>query len=415
MRERFEESDLLPPLVIAAAGNTLEKVFEVFFTAFTPRDTSVTGSSPGLESMPSLSFTLIVDAFFIQQFNRGYGDPVNWLSDPALLRNAELELDSKELLASSKVIGIFGSTIYPNILFQQKNIIGMYASFSKEQSILSRNADFFGAGIEYSTYESATPVTAEPSETITTPPSSNIPDLRPEQLTNYINLPANVSLYPFADRSTVPQTPNQPPESPSFFSPSFSKDLASSSLSHDPRVRTVNIPFHLDIPTRSQSYPTTPGPQRSGPLFSSYSSISRSQTSHRNRRPLETALPNVTPISVTELGSLIATGSLLLIDIRAFSAFAKGRLVSAINVCIPTVLLKRSSLSLSDISDSIVSRGDRGRFAGWKEAQGIVLYDADSLRVKDSHPLATLAAKFVEAGFERPTYGLIGILSPFTD
>jgi len=98
----------------------------------------------------------------------------------------------------------------------------------------------------------------------------------------------------------------------------------------------------------------------------------------------------------------------LLIDIRAFAAFAKARLVDAINVCIPTVLLKRSSLTLDDISESIVARGDRGRFAKWKEVDGIVIYDSDSLRVKDSYPLTTLATKFIEAGFNGATYGLIG-------
>jgi rhodanese-related sulfurtransferase len=409
VHERFEESDLLPPLAIALAGDSLDKAFEVFLAAFSPRDTSLTSSSPGLESISASFIILMLDTFYTQQFTRGYGDPVNWLTDPTILRNVKLELDSKESVASSKVIGAFGSTIYPNILFQKDNTVGIYRSFSKEHSILSRNADFFGAGIEYSTYESATPITAEPSESITTPPSSRISDIRPEQLNSYLNLPSNISLFPLAEPPTVPQTPNHPPESPSFFSPSFSKDLAAASTNRDPRIHTINIPFRLDVPTRSQSYPTTPGPQRSGPLSSSYSSIGRSQTSHRSsRRPLDTTLTNITPITAKELEDLIATGSVLLIDIRAFSAYAKGRLADAINVCIPTVLLKRSSLSLTDISDSIVSRGDRGRFAGWKEAQGIVLYDADSLRVKDSHPLVTLAAKFVEAGFERTTYGLIG-------
>ena len=332
---------------------------------------------------------------------------MNWLTDPTILRNVKLELDSTESVASSKVIGVFGSTIYPNIVFQKENTVGIYRSFSKEHSILSRNADFFGAGIEYSTYESATPITAEPSESITTPPSSQISDIRPEQLNSYLNLPSNISLFPLADPPTVPQTPNQPPESPSFFSPSFSRDLAAAS-GNDPRIRTINLPLRLNVPTRSLSYPTTPGPQRSGPLSSSYSSISRSQASHRSSRPLDATLPSITPITAKELENLIEKGSVLLIDIRAFSAYAKARLADAINVCIPTVLLKRSSLSLTDILDSIVSRGDRGRFAGWKEAQGIVLYDADSLRVKDSHPLVTLAAKFVEAGFERTTYGLIG-------
>jgi len=104
----------------------------------------------------------------------------------------------------------------------------------------------------------------------------------------------------------------------------------------------------------------------------------------------------------------------VVIDIRAFAAFAKARCTDAINVCIPTVLLKRASLTLEDIEAMVVSSGERGRFARWKEADGIVIYDADSLRVKDSYRLATLATKFIEAGFKNTTYGLIGIYTPNT-
>ena len=121
------------------------------------------------------------------------------------------------------------------------------------------------------------------------------------------------------------------------------------------------------------------------------------------------------PASSLVLTHLLSSRSMLLIDIRAFAAYAKSRLVGAIHICIPTVLLKRSSLSLESISESIVSKGDQRRFAKWKDADGIVIYDADSLRVKDSYPLATLAAKFLEAGFEQPIYGLSGFFSYDSD
>lgn len=357
---------------------------------------------------------LIVAEVFLRQFTRGYGGNVDWLSDLALQRNAKLEIDTHETLASSKVIGAFGSLIQPTILFQHNNIIGIYSPLSKEISILSKSADFFEAGVEYSTYDLTSPVTAEPSETVATPLSARMDDVQPEQLNSFINLPSNVSLFPFPTNKTqVPQTPNLPPESPSFFSPSFADHLnpPSTTASHDPRIRTVNFPLQLNSPTRSQSYPSTPSPIRSGALSSSYSSMSRSQTSGlATRRSSASPPPNITPVSAQELANLIADGlDILLIDIRAFAAYAKSRLTDAVNVCIPTVLLKRPSLSISDISGSIVSKGDRGRFGGWKDADGIVLYDADSLRVKDSHPLATLAGKFKEAGFEGTTYGLIGI------
>jgi Rhodanese-like domain len=420
LNERFEESDVLPSIAVALKAHSIEDALKGIFTAFPPRDSVMTDPTPESERNLLTSSMLIIDGVMIHQFLRGYGSNLTWLDDSSLQRNAKLEIDTHETLASSKVIGAFGSLLQPTILFQHNNIIGIYSPLSKEFSILSKCADFFEAGVEYSTYDLISPVTAEPSATVTTPPSATMDDVQFTPLNNYINLPSNVSLFPFPNKaSQVSQAPNRPAESPSFFSPSFADHLRPSTTTtvHDPRVRTVNFPLQLNSPTRSQSYPSTPSPFRSGALSSSYSSMSRSQTSSLSaRRSSDSPPPNITPVTSQELEKLIADGlDILLIDIRAFAAYAKSRLTDAINVCIPTVLLKRSSLSMSDISGSIVSKGDRGRFGGWKEADGIVLYDADSLRVKDSHPLATLAGKFKEAGFEGTTYGLIGIPFPRID
>lgn len=347
----------------------------------------------------------------MQQFARGCGYLMDWITDPALLQNAKLELDLRESLASSQVIGIFGSIMTPNILFQQSSNVGVYSSLSKEHLLLSQGNDFFAAGIEYSTYNRlSSPLTTEPSDEPLTPTSVKMDEVQPETLNSFINLPSNISIFPLHKKSEIPETPKQAPDSPSFFSPSF-RDHLSSSNRYDPRIHTVNIPLHITAPTRSQSDPTTPSPVRNTLTTSSFSSIGRSSTSVRTvRRTSDIPPPNITAISPKELSSLLLSLSLLLVDIRAFAVYAKSRLVDAINICIPTVLLKRSSLSLENISESIVSRGDRGRFARWKEADGIVIYDTDSLRVKDSYPLTTLAAKFLEAGFKNPMYGLIGSL-----
>src|SRR5271170_8497940 len=118
---------------------------------------------------------------------------MNWLSDPALLRNAKLELDSQEALSSSKVIGVFGSILHPNIIFQQTTNVGIYSSLTKEFSILSQNNDFFEAGIQFSTFSNPpTPLTAEPQQNSPTdpgtPPSSKMDETVSENLSAYLNL-----------------------------------------------------------------------------------------------------------------------------------------------------------------------------------------------------------------------------------
>jgi hypothetical protein len=369
------------------------------------------------QSTRALAPSLMSGDFFMEQFARGYGVHVNWLTDAASLRKAKLEIISDRFLASSKVIGIF--ELHANILFQQNNILGVYFPGSKEHFILSGNADFFEAGIQYSisldpdSPESETPMAME-VDPLATSPSTKMNMTNAPTMNALLNLPVTVPLFPFPDgKNRIPQTPTQPPESPSFFSPSFTDHLSTSPSSrHDPRIHTINIPFHLNSPTRSQSYPTTPSPVRANQQTStSYSSIGRSKTHRTLRRPSDSPPPNITPVTARDLDGLLPGGDYLIIDIRAFAAYAKSRLTNAINVCIPTMLLKRSSLTVDDILQSIVSKSDKGRFARWKEVDGIVIYDSDSIRVRDSYPLATLAGKFLEAGFNKTTYGVIGTFS----
>ena len=417
VRERFEETDLRPIFAVAATSHTVQQAFAVIFEAHIPQDTSLTSSTrKAIDCSGHRSpFRLIEDDIPLLEFCRGCGVDMNWLLDPALLQNAKLELDGQDVLASSKVIGAFGSIIHPNIVFQQGTNVGVYSCLTKDFSVLSQNNDFFEAGIEFSTFENPRNLMiTEPHSRPVTPPSAKIHGIDSETLSTYLNLPASISLFPIAEATLeipptpAPKTPKQnPPYSPSFFSPSFASHSASSNH-YDPRTHTVNFPLHLTTPTRSKSYPSTPSPSHVMKP-STFSLKSGSQIPSRSgRRKSHSPGPNISAISPRELEILRESRTLLVIDIRAFAAYAKSRFVDAINVCIPTVLLKRSSLSLDDISESIVARGDRGRFAKWKEVDGIMIYDADSLSVKDSYPVTTLAAKFIEAGFNGATYGLIG-------
>lgn len=336
------------------------------------------------------------------------------------MRNAKLDLDTIEALVSSTVIGLFGTIMNPNILFQNEQTIAVLSSLSRDHTLLSHMGDYFAAGIEYTnnSEDVTSLLTAEPHEQQRTPsPMEAI-----QKVESFISLPGNVSLFPLNESpsrgasqshqlpspKTPVRLPPKEPDSPSFFSPSFADHLTTSNR-HDPRIHTVNIPFHLNAPQRSQTYPTTPSPVRSSQGASQFSLKGRPASALRSaRRTSEIPTTNLLAIHPHELVDLLNNAKkILVLDIRAFAAYAKSRVGGAINVCIPTVLLKRPSLSLDDVSGS-VSESDRRRFAKWKEAEGIVIYDSDSLRVKEAYPLATLAAKFLEAGYEQPTYGITG-------
>jgi hypothetical protein len=409
VQERFEEPDLLPTYMIAIGSSSVQEAFDVIFGAHRPQDTSMRISSPAaFNEREELSAPILIsDDLAIQQFVRGYGNYIDWILDPASLQDAKFEIGKHPSLASSKVIGVFSSVLHPHILFHQENIVGVYSLYSKERSLLSQDSDFFEAGIEYSTYNKCSkPITAEPLRDMSITDPTKLGDAQSEILKADHTLSSNISITPHSDQPGVPRTSKPESESPSFFSPTFTDHLPTSSSHHDPRIHTINIPIRLTTPTRSHSYHSSTSSTRTNQTSSPFSIKGRSHTL-RNRQASEAPPPNIKPILPDELENL-KSQSMLLVDIRAFPAYSESRLIDAINICIPSILLKRPNFSLDDISKNIISQSGRDRFAKWKDADGIVIYDADSLLVRDSYRLTTLATKFIEAGFERAIYGLIG-------
>src|SRR2546421_2972416 len=146
LNERFEESSILASIAVALKSHCIRDALNGILTAFPPRDIIVDDSTPESECIHLHFSFLTLDAIMIHQFSRGYGSNLTWIDDPILQRNAKLEIDAFESLASSIVIGSFGSLIQPTILFQHDNTLGIYSPLSKEFSILSECADFFEAG-----------------------------------------------------------------------------------------------------------------------------------------------------------------------------------------------------------------------------------------------------------------------------
>ena len=64
---------------------------------------------------------------------------------------------------------------------------------------------------------------------------------------------------------------------------------------------------------------------------------------------------------------------LLLLDLRVFAQYAKSRIQGALNLCIPTTLLKRPSYNVQRLAETFTSRKeDRGKFVQWREVKVIV-------------------------------------------
>ncbi|KAK9766064.1 phosphotyrosine-specific ptp2-like protein [Basidiobolus ranarum] len=85
--------------------------------------------------------------------------------------------------------------------------------------------------------------------------------------------------------------------------------------------------------------------------------------------------------------------SLLLIDVRSFAQYSRGRIKKAINVCIPNTLLKRDSFNLDKISSSL-AENDRETWRRWSSFSYIVIYGVDTDVVLDTSPIYYLIKKF---------------------
>lgn len=102
--------------------------------------------------------------------------------------------------------------------------------------------------------------------------------------------------------------------------------------------------------------------------------------------------------------------SLLLLDVRTYKAFSESRIVSAVNLCIPTTLLKRPSFNVAKLSETFASDQDKQRFSQWSTMEHIVVYDADSQDLSDSSGMTALhtLSKFSREGWKGRAYVLKG-------
>ena len=85
---------------------------------------------------------------------------------------------------------------------------------------------------------------------------------------------------------------------------------------------------------------------------------------------------------------------LLLLDLRVFPQYSKSRISGAINLCIPTTLLKRSSFNVQKLSETFTQETERTKFARWRDAKFIIVYDASSMQLKDATSSVNTLKKF---------------------
>lgn len=117
-----------------------------------------------------------------------------------------------------------------------------------------------------------------------------------------------------------------------------------------------------------------------------------------------------------ELKDLLEKGQgadVLLLDIRVSPQFAQGRVRGALNLCIPTTLLKRATFNLQKLQMTFSGDRDQDKFANWKSTSHLVVYDASSSDKRDATSALNMIKKFTNEGYPGTTSILRGGFNAF--
>jgi protein tyrosine phosphatase/rhodanese-related sulfurtransferase len=123
--------------------------------------------------------------------------------------------------------------------------------------------------------------------------------------------------------------------------------------------------------------------------------------------PLNTTEGQPTMITAQQLSDLLASmpEKVLVLDLRVYPQYASARVKGALNLCIPTTLLKRPSFTVQKLLDTFNTDQEREEFEKWDDCPYIVVYDANSMQLKEAMTSQNVLKKFVTEGWRG--HGLI--------
>lgn len=124
----------------------------------------------------------------------------------------------------------------------------------------------------------------------------------------------------------------------------------------------------------------------------------------------------VAPSQLKEMMEKLDVTQYLLLDLRVFPQYSSSRIRDALNLCIPTTLLKRPSFNLAKLSDTFNSDEEKkARFDQWRKCKYIVVYDASSSDKKDAISAVNTIKKFNNEGWNGSSYIIRGGFAAFSN
>ena len=133
--------------------------------------------------------------------------------------------------------------------------------------------------------------------------------------------------------------------------------------------------------------------------------------------PSSTSTDGPTMISPNDVVGIIEhypPEDILLLDLRVFPQYSKSRIAGALNLCIPTTLLKRASFTIQRLAETFTKESERAKFDEWPNSKVIIVYDNSSNQLQDAVSCINISKKFTLEDWDGATYILRGGFNTFS-
>ncbi|KAI9729764.1 MAG: hypothetical protein M1834_006715 [Cirrosporium novae-zelandiae] len=183
-------------------------------------------------------------------------------------------------------------------------------------------------------------------------------------------------------------------------------------IDHAPRPLGQSIPLDDRMPRLSLPHVTLPNEIDNRPSISS----NLKQVQRADTLPPSFDKNSPSMMLPQDLAKLLQTmpREVLLLDLRVNPHYAQSRIKDALNLCIPTTLLKRPSFNLQKLADTFSRDAEKKRFAEWRTYKHVIVYDACSRQLKDALSCVNTLKKFTNEGYKGQTSILRGGIAEFS-
>ena len=122
----------------------------------------------------------------------------------------------------------------------------------------------------------------------------------------------------------------------------------------------------------------------------------------------------ISPDDVMGIWQQYLPEDILILDLRVYPQFSKSRIADALNLCIPTTLLKRASFNVQKLAETFTKENERAKFDQWPHTKVIIVYDTSSSQLQDAASCVNILKKFTAEKWAGATYILRGGFNAFS-